>query len=254
MRSFFYSEINYSDLNNVEEFKTLISRYKVVCLRNIPTNINIREFYSRFVSQLGQPANIGEDALGNSTPEHLADIKYDPQLAFTFQHSNTRQPLHTDAAYTSESADVNFLFCLQNAETGGATIFADVDDVRIMLDSYSPALLLETEISEVLFKKGENQSKRCKILYLSESEWRVNWNYFRLAPGNPPDVLKMCNQFHDFLEDRVVGDDINFPILLKKGDSVFFHDDKVLHGRNAFEGPRHLIKGGLSLTRQAIKC
>ena len=254
MRFRFYYEIDYSNLNNVEEFKGLLSSYKVVCLRNISRNSNVQEFYSMFVPELGHFVNIGEDSLGNSISKHLVNVQYDPQLSFTFQHSNTRQPLHTDAAYTSKSAEVNFLICEHNAHVGGATTFADVDDVRIILERFSPELLFEVENYEVFFTKGENQFKRCRILYFSESEWKVNWNYFRIAPENPPGVLKMCNQFHDFLENRVVGDDINFPILLKKGDGVFFHDDKVLHGRNVFDGPRHLIKGGLSLTRQAIKC
>jgi alpha-ketoglutarate-dependent taurine dioxygenase len=35
-------------------------------------------------------------------------------------------------------------------------------------------------------------------------------------------------------------------INLKKGDAVFFNDELILHGRNAFIGDRWLKKGGLT--------
>ena len=37
-------------------------------------------------------------------------------------------------------------------------------------------------------------------------------------------------------------------IILERGEAVFFHDDLVLHGRNAFYGDRLLLKGELTLS------
>jgi alpha-ketoglutarate-dependent taurine dioxygenase len=64
-------------------------------------------------------------------------------------------------------------------------------------------------------------------------------------------VLDLCERFHHFLETRIVASGITTACQLEKGEAVFFHDDRVIHGRNAFfaeyPGQRSLIKGKVIL-------
>lgn len=206
-------------------------------------------FYSRLAAQLGRSVGIGEDLhTGNANEEQWVEIKYDKNHASTFQHSNTRQPLHTDAAYTHINPDINFFFCLQQADIGGATTFVDVKDVMSILDKYEPELARDIRNTEILFGKGTNQRKQSKIIYLATSSLKVNWNYYRVSPENNKAALQLCESFQSFLENRIVGGGMLQPVSLKAGECLFFHDDEVLHGRNAFYGDRCLIKGGLNIS------
>jgi hypothetical protein len=65
-------------------------------------------------------------------------------------------------------------------------------------------------------------------------------------PDNTAEVLEMCDQFHNFLEKKIVEGGLLFPVYLKPGDAAFFQDDRLLHGRNSFYGARTLIKGGFN--------
>ena len=66
-----------------------------------------------------------------------------------------------------------------------------------------------------------------------------NWNYFRAEKCN------VVEDFHAFLENRIVQMGLLSNVSLRKGDAVFFNDQQVLHGRNAFIGERWLRKGGI---------
>ena len=94
------------------------------------------------VDSLGEIVNVDEDInTGNSkSNERWTDVRYDKNNDFTFRHANTRQPLHTDAAYVNFDLDVNFFFCMENAEVGGATTFFDSDDLIKVLEKFEPAL------------------------------------------------------------------------------------------------------------------
>ncbi len=247
MRPFFYKELNYTASPYLEQdLKRLMQQYKIVYLKNVPSHVDYAGFYCRLAARLGKPVAIGENIrTGNATAEQWVHIQYDKTRAATFQHSNTRQPLHTDAAYTSFNLDINFFFCLQNADSGGATTFIDVADVMALLEAYEPQLATRIKITEICFGKGTDQRRQSRIIYAGENCLKANWNYYRVLPENTGEALALCNDFHHFLEERIVAAGLLQPVSLKPGECVFFHDDEVLHGRNAFYGDRHLVKGGL---------
>ena len=99
---------------------------------------------------------------------------------------------------------------------------------------------------EVDFGKGNDQRKRRKIIDSDARGVVLNWNYFRVMPDNPEDVKQMCNEFNDFLENKIVAGGLLTEVYLKPGDAAFFQDDRVFHGRNSFYGNRTLIKGGFN--------
>jgi alpha-ketoglutarate-dependent taurine dioxygenase len=71
---------------------------------------------------------------------------------------------------------------------------------------------------------------------------------------NTPEAKDLCLRFHQFLEERIHHAGIVLPLTLQPGEAVFFHDERLLHGRYAFftdaKGGRTLIKGTITLTQQ----
>ena len=230
------------------KLKEMLKQNKVVHLRNVPANADFKKFYSDLVDELGEILNVDEDIKTGdaNSQERWTDVRYDKENSFTFRHSNTRQPLHTDAAYMNFEMDVNFFFCMENAEIGGATTFIDSTDLLYILEKYEPALFEKLKTFVVDFGKGNNQRKRKKIIDTDARGTVLNWNYFRVMPDNTPEVLTMCEEFNKFLEDKIVAGGLLTNVYLKPGEAAFFQDDRLLHGRNSFYGNRTLIKGGFN--------
>ena len=246
---YFVKEFNFSPLPEfADSLKKTINEYKVVHLKCVPNQIDFKSFYSELVDKIGLFANVEEDIItGNSSRERWTDVRYDKSKDFTFRHSNTRQPLHTDLAYTNLEADINFFFCLVNAEIGGATTFIDGECLLRIMTTHAPDLLLKLVNTKVRFGKGKDQRKVSKIIDIAHGNVKLNWNYFRVSDENPQDVIKLCEEFHNFLEDKIVSSGILAPVHLQVGECVFFKDNAVLHGRYSFLGNRTLIKGGFNL-------
>jgi len=230
------------------KLKEMLKQNKIVHLRNVPSSADFKKFYSDLVDELGEILNVDEDIKTGdaNSQERWTDVRYDKENAHTFRHSNTRQPLHTDAAYMNFEMDVNFFFCMENAEIGGATTFIDSTDLLYILEKYEPVLLEKLKTFEVDFGKGNNQRKRKKIIDNDARGTVLNWNYFRVMPDNTPEVLVMCEEFNKFLEEKVVAGGLLTNVYLKPGEAAFFQDDRLLHGRNSFYGNRTLIKGGFN--------
>jgi alpha-ketoglutarate-dependent taurine dioxygenase len=249
MTPLFFKEVNYSDSSNFnEEFKAILKQYKLVHFKGVPAHLDYKEYYGTLVDAIGEVLNVDEDIkTGNEvSTERWTDVRYEKENDYTFRHANTRQPLHTDAAYTNFDQDINFFFCMENAEVGGATVFIDSDHLLAILEKFEPQLLTQLLNTEVAFGKGVDQRKTRKIIDKDAKGNKVNWNYYRIMPDNPEDVKQMCEAFHAFLENKIVGGGLLTAINLKPGESAIFHDDRVLHGRNSFYGSRNLIKGGFN--------
>lgn len=212
----------------------------------------IRDFYAAMAVKSGSFVRRNEDHKnGNIVGQNdeWIDIVFEEQKKEeAFRFSDKYQPLHTDGAYVDHQLDLNFLCCIQQADIGGDTIFIDSKDIFQILHKYEKNLLFNICSTYVLFDKGEQQSKKSKIISLFEDEVILNWNYYRVSKYNTKEVIRLCEDFHLFLEQKIVRAGLCKPIKIKKGDAAFFFDQKVLHGRNSFFGQRKLIKGGLSFS------
>ncbi|MBX2905400.1 MAG: TauD/TfdA family dioxygenase [Taibaiella sp.] len=245
----FLKEVAYSATPNfASEFRDTLKTYKVVHLTGVPKEVDYKTFYSGLVDQLGEIVNVDEDIkTGNANADQRwTDVRYDKDHQYTFRHANVRQPLHTDAAYVNFELDVNFFFCTEQAEIGGATTFIDSDDLIYILEKFEPELYAKLTTLVVDFGKGEDQRKRRKIIDTDDRGVKLNWNWYRVMDDNKPEVKEMCEQFHNFLEKKIVEGGLLFPVYLKPGEAAFFQDDRLLHGRNSFYGARTLIKGGFN--------
>lgn len=230
-----------------EEFKTVLQGHKVVHLTDVPGPGPYGPIYARLAAAAGGFLNKNEvTETAEMVSDEWLDIRYDPEKVYSFRHSDTRQPLHTDGSYTPLDFDVIFFFCEQAAEYGGATTFIDGPEVLEYLQIREPALASSLQSTEVDFGKGNNL-KTARIIDTRAGFPEFNWNHYRVADSNPEAVRQMAAQFHEFCETRLVEGGMLRPVTLKPGEAVFFHDRRVLHGRNAFHGARCLMKGAIKM-------
>jgi alpha-ketoglutarate-dependent taurine dioxygenase len=248
----YLDKLRYNDEPNYAEiFAKKLRQTKVLHYTGVPLDYDFKVFYTQLATAAGNFVKRDEDYKSGDQTEQQNDwlditFEEDKKTA-SFRYSDTRQPLHTDGAYTNYHFDISFFFCTQYAEIGGATTFIDGEVLVDIMRKYEPQLLKDLEQKDIIFDKGENQKKIQKAIRYDEQGVLLNWNHFRISEQNTEEVVKMCDDFQYFLENKIVGGGLLTPIYLKTGEAAFFHDERILHGRNSFYGNRQLIKGGLNL-------
>lgn len=219
---------------NSNQIKKELLEFKV--LHVTPERVeNFESFYIDVANQIGTIFCSEEDFITkNKTGNLWSEIKYIEEKSESFSHSNTRQPFHTDGAYELNAPDISFFYCVERANFGGATTFIDSDVLIKCLSFCNGDLLKKIKNTIVYHYKGDDGKK---ALILDDKNW--NWNYFRAEKSN------LVEEFHNFLEEKIYKSGIYESVYLNPGDSLFFWDKKVLHGRNGFIGNRHLKKAGI---------
>lgn len=252
MKSFFhettYEAVNYDPIKT----KELLEQYKVLVLRGYDKEEDPQEFFDKFSEKIGFIYGMDEDLMtGAATGKRWIDITYDPAIKDKYRAAPVAQPLHTDYSYIDVQRNLQFFYCASQAKKGGATTFIDADELVELLEMAGETDLLERLKSiDVTFEKG-GRTRTQPILTMQDDGWHFNWNYYCLDKGASDEQRKVVEDFHEFLQVRVVPSGLVFECLLTKHDVVFFHDEYILHGRNAYfateKGQRSLIKGTIVL-------
>ena len=215
---------------------------KVVHVSGFPSTPDSLDCYEQVGSRLGEPVPLGESADGRKTGEPWVDIRYDPSLSDSFRHSPTAQPLHTDGAYETDPPEVVLLVCRKARQTGGGTTFLDGHDLVHYLQVYEPDLLRQLESVPFTFVKG-GESRTVPVVRYDDYGPLLAWNYFRVDRS-----CDLAERFQKFLQDSVVAGGLTCTVHMGEGDALYFRDDRVLHGRQAFlarrPGDRWLCKAG----------
>lgn len=225
---FYTKKINYLKSSLIDQIQKLQS-FKILHIQSF-VQLEFDEIIKKCVP-------LEEDPQGNKTGGLWVDIKYDPNDTASFRTSDTAQPLHTDGSYESNAPKIVFFQCLEQATLGGDTIFIDFDEVIQLVSLKNPKLLIPLSTIPIVFSKG-NDKKTSLIIDLENKT--LCWNYFRA------DKTEFVEDFHHLLEEYAVKGGLCTRIKLEKNDAVFFHDNKVLHGRHSFCGNRWLRKGGFT--------
>jgi alpha-ketoglutarate-dependent taurine dioxygenase len=249
----FYKKIEYTTPESTKKaIQAALEDYKLIHLVVPNLQLSTYEFYTDLSNYLGWVIDMDEDKeTGKKTGNRWIDISYDPAQPNKYRSSNTRQPLHTDNSYLNHHDAVNYFYCLSQAKLGGATIFLDSDLLVQALEiDQEYGLLEDLKTIPVCFSRHENWKTK-PILTEDELGWRLNYNYYRLEPKNAPEAKELVARFQNFLETRIHNSQITTNLLLSPTDAVFFHDERLLHGRTAFftteKGERTLIKGSVIL-------
>lgn len=248
----FFKKVTYTTLDEtIQNVKEAVLNNRVVHLAGFKEDLPLHDFYSRLSETIGKIHAADEDiATGQQTGNRWIDITYDPQIPDRYRSSNTRQPLHTDDSYVELNGEeaVNFFYCASRAKIGGATTFLELSELVecLKLDG-EDKLLAELISTDVVHEKGGSRKVR-KIIDQDSEGYLANYNYYCISrEENSPEVLDLVERFQKFMESRIHNAGLVMPLQLEKGEAVFFHDDRVVHGRNAFfaefPGQRSLIKG-----------
>ena len=243
----------------VENLKEAIKSYNVVHLADYCIDMPYEEFYQELAKIIGVPYSADEDIVtGERLDNQWIDISYDPNIQDRYRSSNTRQPLHTDDSYVELNGKlaINFFYCKSKAAIGGATTFLSIEQLIECMQLDNQQELMDRLFSTVVNFEKSGSKKVRKILDKDEYGYLANWNYYCIDSNNTPEALQLVEDFHQYLETRVFPAGIVTALQLQKEECVFFHDDRILHGRNAYfathKGERCLIKGKIILESNMI--
>lgn len=249
-----YEAIAYSP----SRMEALLETNKIVVLRDYLLEADSLAFFNDFSDGIGFIYHIDEDIeTGKPTGKRWIDISYDPDRQDRYRTAAYAQPLHTDFSYINIRDNVQFFYCVSQAELGGSTVFIDTKRLVELLELANANALKDQLLElDVIFSKG-GRERVSKILIKDGDDYRVNWNYYCVSRANSQEVLDLQEAFHEFLERRIVRSGLLTEVLLRKNDVVFFHDELVLHGRNSYfathKGQRSLNKGTLILESRRSK-
>lgn len=215
------------------------------------------DYFKKLAQSVGIPLLYNEDPItGKLIPNHWSVIKFDPNNEKNaYKHSNKSQPLHTDYCYFPFEIYGSFLYCVNQAEFGGATTFIDIDAIVPILKAINPKLLEAVQQTKIHFgRKGNPIAYNEDYILTKDNEgWRISWNYYRVKDDIQHQTL--IEDFKDFLDTYIEKSGELMELKLQPGEGVFWHDRRLLHGRNSFLGNRQLNKGGLaeSVPEEVIK-
>jgi len=247
----YLKEIEYGSINyDPSIVRDLLKENKVLVLRNYTREEDIKDWFDGFSEGIGSIIDMDEDLeTGSPTGKRWISIAYDENHPDKYRTAPVSQPLHTDYSYIAVDNNIQFFFCASRAEKGGATIFIDVDLVIELLKLANKEDLLNRLMSTPIKHAKAERFKEKPIIENVNGTYHINWNYYPAITGGSD--LDLINEFHEFLETRVVNSGLVDEILLETNDCVFFHDELILHGRNSYfakyKGQRELIKGTLLL-------
>ena len=250
-----HSRIEFSPGMSLEQFSHQIwselQTSKIVQTIGVDESISLNEFWDKVSDNLGDCLLLSEDPVtGARIGEKWLEIKYDRNIPNAYRYSKNAQPLHTDGSYVGNSPYISFFYCINQAQKGGATVFLDSDELIGLLSQKDPELLNDLRQTTVCFAKDRDFKKRPIIDYDLDGS-NLNYNYYCVDPNETDFAKELVERFHNFLQNKIVAEDRTYPIKLQPGEAVFFHDDRLIHGRKAFEatkdGERFFWKSALKL-------
>jgi hypothetical protein len=242
-------------MKNITE---IVSKNRVTVIENIPDYIANDGFYIPLGEQLGTLIRKGFNPFTHEIiNESWEDVVYQEEhVNATYKFSNKHHPLHTDFCDSSIDLSLVYLICRKQADYGGDTIFLEAELLITLLQKYRPQLLEDIQQHDVIFGNKPHPIFRAigKILEFDDQGPLFRWNYHVVAEENSEEVKRIAKDFHYFLETFVFAAKIPTALNMKANDAVVIHDFRVLHGRNAYLGQRHMWKAAIATSdREAIR-
>jgi gamma-butyrobetaine dioxygenase len=174
-------------------------------------------------------------------------VKPDARL---FANRGVLVPPHTDEAYRHHAQGLALFHCLQAAKGGGGvTILVDGFKVAEDLRRENPAAFeLLTRVPQQFAQRYDSLDLRSAArLIACDLDGQIVGVRFNMLGSIAPDLpQELISQFYDALRQlAVLHRDTNnwLQILLEPGDLLIIDNERVLHGRTAFDpraGRRHL--------------
>lgn len=223
----------------------------VVVVRPAAPLPDVRAAYDAFLPRIGTPHYLAEDVRAGDrgvqrTGGLWMEVRYDPAFPDAYRHSLNAQPLHTDGSYIPSFPNATLMCCVANAAEGGETVFITAEALVAALRAEQPALLEELETLTMPHARSGDRRELPVIRRGAGGELRVNWNYYCVADDCSSQAASLRQRFFAYLQGSRAVREAIAPVKLAPGDAVVWHDERLLHGRNAFQasavGERFLWK------------
>ena len=200
---------------------------------------DVHSIYDALLPRIGTPHYLAEDArLGSREVQRTEalwmEVRYDPRFPQAYRHSPNAQPLHTDGAYIPTFPNATLMCCVASAKRGGETVFIAAEQLVDALQAERPDLL--QSLRTVAMPHARSGDRRVHTVIRRErGQLLLNWNYYCVAPDCDASVLELRDRFAAFLRESPAVRAALVEVKLQPGDAVVWKDNRLLHGRNAFE-------------------
>lgn len=200
---------------------------------------DVRATYDALLPRIGTPHYLAEDVRAGSremqrTGAIWMEVRYDPRFPDAYRHSPNAQPLHTDGSYIGSFPNAALLCCVHSAGQGGETVFITGEQLVGALQAERPDLL--EALQTVTMPHARSGDRRLDTVIRREGEeLLLNWNYYCVAPDCDATALELRERFAAFLRESPAVRAALVEVKLQPGDAVIWKDNRLLHGRNAFE-------------------
>jgi alpha-ketoglutarate-dependent taurine dioxygenase len=195
-------------------------------------------FWRAIGEVVGSSSDVIEDSLTGAlkiVPGAWEDVRFEPDRPDTYRHHKVGQPLHSDGAYVQPAyaQEIALFYLERQARSGGESLFTDAATVAERARDQHPLLYQALTTLPVHFGKAGAPGRTTTILSSRDGRLKINWNYFRVLPGQGEVVERLREDFRLFLEQMTEEGAVE-SFRLDEGDAVFFRDQEVLHGRRDF--------------------
>jgi hypothetical protein len=119
--------------------------------------------------------------------------------------------------------------------SGGETTFLTNNDLVRLLESRRPDLLERLWEVPVPHRRSGDSRTECILRRGLDGDILLNWNYYCIDRSASVEAAKLAEEFFAFLRDEPDVHASCLPVLLQPGEAVLWKDERVLHGRNAFD-------------------
>jgi trimethyllysine dioxygenase len=212
-----------------------LRRYGLITLKAVPTNIEA----SRKVME--RIAYIRSSIFGE-----MWELKSDGKIADTGSTPLEISP-HTDGTYNHDAPGLMSLHCLAYDATGGDNVLVDGFHIARLMQAESPELYqrLSTIAVPGQYIGDGAYLVAQRPVFRHDANGRlvqVSFNNHDRAPFTLPEP--QMSQLYEALGafDRLIQDRANqFAFGQRPGDMVIFDNWRLLHGRHAFTGQRHMV-------------
>lgn len=164
------------------------------------------------------------------------EISNQPDKENSYAYSTTPQPFHNDNAWFSDPAEINFFLMEKQAVSGGEQLIYPVSRLIEDLSRLDAELLRDLTSTKVIIRKGGSDHQNVTPIITMHDGGRVYWNYYRTVKTETF-VRELCERFFTFLEKQETSSSI-YSVRCESGDALAFHDQRLLHARNAFVAHR----------------
>lgn len=166
-------------------------------------------------------------------PAYWWEVSFQPDRASAYSYSNTRQPMHTDNAWFTDPSEINFFIMERQAKKGGEQMLYPLSRLIDDLSSEEPGLFHDLTHTKVTIKKGDGVFFNHSTIIVLGDKPRIFWNYYRTEKPTP-EVKAMCDALFAYFERKESTPSVE-RLRCETGDCFVFNDQKMVHGRTAFE-------------------